>query len=199
MTLAAGPLTEQDFILIRQAAFRRRAIAATVRVASASSAVTLIIAVLAAPFVAFDPSWQAALVVLGLGAIGVVEHVGGKRMRKADPSAPRLLAWNQLALLLLIVAYCAAQIATYSAGGMGAMVSPESRDALRGMSGTGGLDQLEAWVRLGVWAFYGLVAILSVGFQGGMAAYYFTRRKHVVAYLAQTPPWIQRVFTETGT
>ena len=40
-------------------------------------------------------------------------------------------------------------------------------------------------------ALYGSVIALSVIFQGGNALYYFTRRKHVEAYVAETPAWIR--------
>jgi hypothetical protein len=39
--------------------------------------------------------------------------------------------------------------------------------------------------------FYGTVIGLSVIFQGANAAYYFTRRKYVARYVAETPAWVR--------
>ena len=38
----------------------------------------------------------------------------------------------------------------------------------------------------------GLIAVAVLA-QGGLAAYYFSRVKHVQAYLAQTPAWVVAV------
>jgi hypothetical protein len=37
---------------------------------------------------------------------------------------------------------------------------------------------------------YGTLAAVAIFGQGGTALYYFTRRKHVEAYLRETPQWI---------
>jgi hypothetical protein len=59
----------------------------------------------------------------------------------------------------------------------------------------GRLDQLAPLL---VYGFYGLVILLSAGCQGGMALYYFSRRKHIETFNAQTPEWVRRIFVETG-
>ena len=43
------------------------------------------------------------------------------------------------------------------------------------------------------YAFYGGVIALSVLFQGGNALYYFTRRRHVEDFIAETPEWVRDV------
>jgi hypothetical protein len=40
------------------------------------------------------------------------------------------------------------------------------------------------------------VILLSAGFQGGLAVYYFTRKKHLEALQRSTPAWVQRLFAE---
>ena len=42
-------------------------------------------------------------------------------------------------------------------------------------------------------AVYGGVIAFALFAQGGMALYYFTRGKHVRAYLAETPAWVVTV------
>jgi hypothetical protein len=38
-----------------------------------------------------------------------------------------------------------------------------------------------------------MVIALSAIFQGLNAVYYFTRRKHIEAYLQETPAWVQEI------
>lgn len=179
------PLSGADFVLIRQAAVRRKALVSAGRTARASSIITLAIGILGLPLVAMSFSWIAAIVVLGICAVGAVELYGSGRIRRADPAAGRLLAVNQLALLGLILAYCLVQMCT-------SPLSAELRSQLAGID-LKGIEHLELLLTQ---AIYGLVAGLSVVFQGGMAFYYFTRRKHVEAFLAQTPDWVRRLLLE---
>lgn len=52
------------------------------------------------------------------------------------------------------------------------------------------VEQFDQIYRLIMAAVYGMVIVLSVLFQGLNAFYYFSRRKHVEAYLQQTPEWV---------
>jgi hypothetical protein len=62
-----------------------------------------------------------------------------------------------------------------------------------------GIDQMvERWAPILVYGFYSLVIFFSAVFQGGMAAYYFTRRRHIESFNRKTPPWIRRLFVEIG-
>ena len=45
-------------------------------------------------------------------------------------------------------------------------------------------------IRLTGLAIYAAVACVAIFAQGGMALYYFSRTKHLRAYLAQTPRWV---------
>jgi hypothetical protein len=64
---------------------------------------------------------------------------------------------------------------------------PEYEEAL------GSLDEFEGLYRSAVVGFYGSVILLSAVFQGFNAIYYFTRRKHIDAYLQDTPAWVQEI------
>jgi type IV secretory pathway TrbD component len=195
------PLDEGDFLLIRQAAVHRRAVRSAARTALASSTTTLSVGVLAVPLVFFWPSWEGALVAVGLCIIGWVEYRGCRRMRRADPSAARVLGRNQLALLGLIVLYCVVQMATFSPEKAKAVaVSPEVRSQLAALPNMekaidGAVERLAPLVTYGL---YGLVIVLSAIFQGGLAAYYFTRRRHLEAFNSRTPQWVRRLFIEAG-
>ncbi len=43
------------------------------------------------------------------------------------------------------------------------------------------------------YALYGSVIGLSALFQGGNAFYYFTRRRHIEDFVAETPEWVREV------
>ncbi len=194
------PLTERDFLLIRQAAALRQVIIRAARTARTSAIVTLTFGVCALPFVLFSFSWATALVAVGLCVIGSVEYAGQKRLRRADASAARVLAFNQLALLGLICVYCAMQAFGFSSEQIKSMaVSPEFREQLKGLP-QHTLQPIDAlidrWAPLVTYGFYGLVALLSAGCQGGLAAYYFSRRRAIVAFNERTPAWVRRVFIE---
>ncbi len=51
----------------------------------------------------------------------------------------------------------------------------------------GSIEQLQTIVTLAV---YGSVILFSIIFQGGTAWYYFTRSRHIRAYISETPQWI---------
>ena len=130
-------------------------------------------------------SWPALLIGAALGVIAYVELRGSKGLRRFDLEAPRWLGYNQMALGVLLVAYgawglvhalvAASPYESYLAGGgpVAEMLEP--------------IDRLNRAITVIVY----LAVILA-----GMAApafgsvYYFTRRRHIVAYLEQTPDWI---------
>ena len=195
----AGP-SEANLLLIRQATARRKTVDRAARNARTSAIVTLVIGVLAIPTVLLWPSWSAAMITAGLCVVGVVEFSASGRLRRADPAAARLLGQNQLALLGLITLYCAAQMISFSPEqAKNAAISPEVRSQLGHMPDmTRSIDaQIDRWMPLLTYGFYGLVAFMSVLFQGGMAWYYFSRARHVEEFNAHTPEWVRRVLRET--
>lgn len=200
-TARLAPLDESDFLLIRQAAIRRRAAHGAARTALASSVVTLFIGISAVPLVFLWPSWEGALMAAGLCIIGAVEYQGCRRMRQADPVAAKILGRNQLTLLGLIILYCLVQMLTFSPEhAKAAAISPEVRSQLAALpSMEKAIDsEIERLAPLATYGFYGLVIALSVVFQGGLALYYYTRRRHLHAFHTQTPSWVRRLFVETG-
>jgi hypothetical protein len=189
-----GPLGEADLLLIRQAGERLVAIKKAARTASISAGVTLAIGICSLPFVVLSPSWDGALIAVGVCVVGLVERRGARRLRQADPSAARLLGRNQLAFLALIILYCAVQMIAFARGGTAFLLSPETRSAAADVPDIAKqLDSLMApgFLPLLVYGFYGLVIVLSIFSQGGLALYYFTRRKRLEAFNRDTPDWVR--------
>jgi len=198
------PLDASHFLLIRRAAAARKPVLRAARTARASAITTLAIAFLGLLFLALSPDLAGLLVVCAVGVIGAVEYVGYLRLRRTEPSAAVLLGRNQLAFLGVIVLYCVVQMVLFSPEEYKkAALSEETRSVLGGMPELSGIDRdidrtIEQFAPLVTYGFYSLIIVLSIGFQGGMALYYFTRRKRIEAFLRSAPPWVLRLFAEMG-
>jgi len=184
-----GPLTAQHHRELAQARQSAKAIEKAARVAAFNGWATTIVALLSAPFAFF--SLSGALVFIGLSVVAYNELRGRTRLVQFDRSAATFLGWNQLALLAIIVTYClwAIQSNLNEAKSVTAEISAYSDLE----SVLGSPEQIEKLARDIVFLFYGSVIATSVVFQGLTAFYYFSRRKHIDAYVADTPEWIRQL------
>ena len=132
-------------------------------------------------------SFSPVALALGAGMIAVayVELRGAKRMRLLDPQSPRMLAWNQVVLGTLLLAYASYSLWTIYTGRteMQAEIAkyPELTDVV------GDMDRLAKLIGL---LIYGTLMSVAIFGQGGTALFYLSRRKHIEAYVRETPPWI---------
>ena len=165
---------------------RGKAIRKAARVAAFNGWTTGIIAAISAPFALF--SIEGFIVAVGLAIVAWNEFRGRKRLLAFDPASTAFLGWNQIGFFTLIAAYCLWMIHA-SIGSFAAelQAAPELEAAL------GPLDGFDGLYRSLVVGFYGTVIALSAVFQGFNAVYYFTRRKHMAAYLQETPTWVQEI------
>lgn len=129
-------------------------------------------------------SMPAFLLGLGLGVVAVEELRGAALMRKFNLSAPRRLGFNQIALGVMLFAYAGWSILAMLTGP--GMYDAYLHDPLLAQT-LEPIARLHTAVTIG---FYSLVIFISIFAQGGMAMYYFTRRKHMADYLNRTPKWI---------
>jgi hypothetical protein len=159
------------------------------RVAGFNGWATAAAAALSAPFALF--SLSGLLVFAGLSVVAFNELRGRNRLRRFDPRAATFLGWNQIGLLAIVVLYCLWAIHTNLSGASAVSAELQAYSELE--SSLGSLSDIETLARQLVVAFYGSVIALSIVFQGINALYYFTRRKHVEAYIANTPPWIREL------
>jgi hypothetical protein len=195
----ASPIGEREWGLVREAAVRRRKVKRAARTARGSAIVTLVIGLLALPFVVVSPSFSGLVVVAGILVVGVREWKGYGKMRRAESGAASYLGWNQVALVGVITFYCLFQMASFSPEEVkSAALSPEVRSQLAAMPGMAAdIDRMiERWAPYAVYGFYSLVILVSVLAQGMTAVYYFSRRKYVETFNRQTPEWVRRVFVE---
>ena len=187
-----GSLSPDHRQALLAANLRAKKIRGAIGVAAFNGWSVAVFAVLSLPF-AFG-SWSSLIVVAGLGLVAYNEFRGRNGLRRFDPAAARLLGWNQLGLWALLVGYSAWSIGC-------AFVGPNPyEDILRSNPDVaalspGSLGSLYITVTLAV---YGGVIIAATLMQGLNAWYYFSREKHVRAYLDETPKWVVDVHRTTG-
>ena len=134
------------------------------------------------------------LLGLGLGVVAYVELRGARALRAVDLNAPRSLALNQLGVLVLVTAYAGWGMVT-------ALVGPGPYDEQIAAGGAiaDSLAPIDQLTRIVTVAIYAAVIAGSVLAQGCAAAYYFTRRRHMTAYLRSTPKWVIETLRATST
>jgi hypothetical protein len=194
--LAGDPSVANPFSAVHRrelasARDRAKTIRKAARVAAFNGWTTVLIAVCSGPFALFDITTLAITVLLSFVAFN--EFRGRRRLLQFDPSAATLLGWNQLGLLAVIVAYSLWSLHT-NTGDTGALSAQlQSYGDLDSVLGaTGGFEGLYKTV---TYAMYGGVIGLSLLFQGGNALYYFSRRRHIEDFNAETPEWARDVLT----
>lgn len=131
---------------------------------------------------------------LALAALAYNEERGRRLLVAVDPRAPRRLALNQLALLALIVVYCAwnAYAAWTGPDPLGALAnqSDSLSDTLQEVSSQTGesFSELGRWARVAALLVYGIVLAVSALVQGLTAFYYHSLRASIAAFAA-APAW----------
>jgi hypothetical protein len=125
--------------------------------------------------------------VLGAGmlAIAYVEIRGAKRMRALDPAAPKMLAWNQVVLGSLLFAYAIFSLWRIYSGHTELAQQLDKYPELAAVAG-----DIEGLAKLIGLLIYGTLMAVAIFGQGGTALFYLTRKKHIDAYLRETPQWI---------
>lgn len=192
---SAGPLSEADYLLLRQIGLSRRPVLRAVRVARASAISTLILGFASMPFALFSTSLAGGLIVLGICICGVVEYIGAQRLRDGVPSATTLLGLNQLGFFVIICTYCVMQMLSMSEFTREANASLD-RAMSENPEVSNLLQALRGLIPLLSYGLYALVALASLLAQGGLAVYYFTRRRHAEALRRDVPAWAERVVHE---
>ncbi|MBC8354089.1 MAG: hypothetical protein H8E66_19020 [Planctomycetes bacterium] len=192
----SGPLAAEHHRELALANERAKKIRKAAGVAAFNGWMTGIFALTSAPFAPF--SIAGFMVTVGLSIVAYNEFRGRKGLLRFDVSAPRLLGWNQVGFLAMIIVYCLWMIFAGLTGDGPFAAELEANPELgQVLDGVDGLDYI---YKLIVLAVYGTVAVLSAIFQGWNAYYYFSRRKHVEDYVSETPDWVidvQRATTAT--
>jgi hypothetical protein len=187
---SANPLSPDHLLALSEANDRAQKIRRAARVAGFNGWSIGGIALLSLPF-AFS-SITSLAIAIGLGLVAYIEFRGRRLLNQFEPTACRLLGWNQVGFLVLISAYCAWNIfASFNTTNPLANY-PELRQ-LGILPET--IGDLYLQITL---ALYGSLFLGSVLFQGGNALYYFSRERLVREYVNNTEPWVIELQKSTG-
>lgn len=133
------------------------------------------------------------LVGLAIAAIltttGTVEMRASRRLAGADPSAPKILARNELLLMGGILVTCALKLTLLRESG-------EELASQLGDTSALGID-VEALTESLNTVIYSTFIAVTLLYQGGMARFFLRRRPLIDSYL-QCPEWARRVVVEIG-
>jgi hypothetical protein len=191
---AGGPLTGEHLTQLSQAEARARKIRKAAGVAMFNGCTIGGIAGLSL-FISLIGSvmeqsidFTGLIISTGLGLVAWNEFKGRRMLRQFDLRGPRLLGWNQVCLMVLVIGYC---VWTIVIGYI--RPNPElnqALDQLKAMNQGGALPDLLKMLSV---IIYGSVIVATGIFQGLNALYYFSRAGILHAYLNETPPWIVEV------
>ena len=121
----------------------------------------------------------------GMAVVAFVELRAAKRLRQLDPAAPKTLAWNQVVLGALLLAYAVYSLWKIYTGRTELAAQLDAYPELTAVAG----DIAALSKAIGLLIYGSLIAVAVFG-QGGTALFYLSRKKYVDAYLRETPKWI---------
>ena len=129
---------------------------------------------------------------VAIGAIltttGLVELRTSRRLARADPSAPKILARNELVLMAGILVFCALKLTVLRGSGEKLVARLSDTIAL-------GTDVAALTNSLNTLIYATFIAVTLL-YQGGMARYFLRRRAMIDSYLQECPEWARRVVVE---
>ena len=130
-------------------------------------------------------SWSGFAVGAGMGIVAYVEFNGIARLRRLDPTAATMLAYNQLFFGGILFTYALYSLGSiyYNPGSFVGAIASSSDAAMLGID-------IAKLARLIGWAIYGTLAAVAITVQGGTALFYLSRRKYIQDYATRTPQWI---------
>ncbi len=185
-----APLTPEHLAQITQATLRAKKIRKAGSVATANGRILAVFSVgsflfAAVSLVSGEFDVIGLIMGAGLGLAAWNEFRGRAMLGRFDVRACRVLGWNQLGLMALVIGYAGWMLGRSLWGPDPYAEAMAGEPMLAGPLGS--INQLYRTLSL---AFYGGLIAATVIFQGLNALYYFTRRKYVEAYLRQTPEWV---------
>jgi hypothetical protein len=190
-----APISEPQRQALQDAETAARRFAFAPKLATWNGVSMLLGAALSLLLAVFDHALLLSAAVLGV--CGWVELSAGKKLREYDPTAPLRLALNQIVMMALVVGYSLLKLKAAWSGqaSLAAELAqhPELAAVIEQLddpSVAEAIDSLGHMYRWGVVAVYSALIAIALIVQGGAAAYYWSRRKHLLAFLASTPDWV---------
>lgn len=175
---SAGPLSPDELRTLSQASIQQKKVLRAAKVASFNGTFTAFFAAVAL----IGGVFSMVSLVMGLALAGVAynEFRGRKLLQQMDLAAPRVLGWNQVAFMGVLIGYALWNIYV-------GLTAPSALAGHPELDARYGITELQHFVTV---ALYGSLIVATILFQGGCAWYYFTRTEHLRAYIAETAPWV---------
>ena len=126
--------------------------------------------------------WMGAAFGALVAAGGAMELSGRRQLLRGDADGMRVLVRSQLLVLSVILVYAISRFASFDAESALGGLTPDMRTELT----QSGVDfaAILPLVRMAFYAMYGIVALVTLIYQGGMALYYRRRTADVKLALA---------------
>jgi len=124
-----------------------------------------------------------AVIGLLVAGAGAFELHGAGLLHGGEIRGLRWLVLSQLYLLVTVLLYVGLRLVSFDP----ALINLIMTDTLRQRYLDAGLTsaQIDQVVQLSYYLTYAIVGVLTIGYQGGMAVYYYRRRTAVAAALAE--------------
>ncbi len=125
------------------------------------------------------------ILAIALSVVAYNEFRGRKLLGQMKPNATTLLGYNQVGFVVVIMSYAGWMI-------VNAVTAPAASEqyAQYGQQISDMMSPHDSFITNITILVYVLVGSLGLIFQGANAMYYFTRKKSLQKYLAETPDWI---------
>lgn len=190
-----SPLRDQEDLWFVQAADLYKPLSKAAGIARSSGMLLLVAGVFTAFLGVLSSDMVTAVIGLIVATLGGMERSAATDLAQAKPSALPRLALNQGLVLALIVVSSWMTIRSIDTGTVRAMslsdeavsqLPAEVRELARSMQGA------SSKLTEGLFA---VTVGLGVIFQGGLAAYYLTRRRKLQRFYEELPPWVCEIVT----
>lgn len=198
-----SPLRDQDELWFVQAAQLYRPLAVCARTARSDGMVLALCGLLTGLLGLATMHIVTIVVGLILLTIGFMERSSAKDVAAAKPGSTGRLALNQLILLVLVVLYCGSQMQSFhTAYAKTGYTTERLEQAVSQLPAEFGslsaqlqsvAPALKESVPNLVYAFWALVALASICFQGTLLLYYLTRKRHLRHFYGELPPWVVKI------
>lgn len=196
-----SPLRDQEDLWFVQAAALYKPLSKCVGTARTSGMFLIVGGILTVLAGALSVDVVSVVVGVVVTVLGTMERSAGKDLAQAKRSAPLRLAFNQVMVLVLVVVSSWMWVQSVE--------NPKAAQAQERAVSEAELEQMPAAMQSTVrklvelqnnprdmaFMMFTVVVALSVLFQGGMAVYYFTRRRKVREFHDELPPWVSEIVT----
>jgi len=186
-----APLDNEHLLQLAQARRGQKPLRRAATVATITGIFLLVAACFSFLLGLFD--YHNFIVAAILTVLGVVELRAAGNLRSARTGAARILMFNEAAIGLLLLLYAGHGIYTAATADMSTFGLSPSTATFVQQHPESGLQGIGETARLAMFAYYGLVGVFGVLYQGGMAFCYARKEVRLRRWQQETPDWTRDI------